>query len=86
MCRRISNKVAEKFEWAEIESRILADVSGIDAGTYAGILSQQRRDLSDADLAAMVRSGSDGSLKTSIQSHLRQLAAQRQVASKKGRS
>ena len=80
------NRVAEKFEWAEIESRILADVSAIDAGTYAGILSQQRRDLRDVDLAAMVRSGSDGSLKTSILSHLRQVAAQRQVASKKGRS
>jgi enoyl-CoA hydratase/carnithine racemase len=66
-------KVAEKSGWTDIESRILADVSAIDAGTYAGILSQQRRDLRDSDLAALVRSGSDGSL--SILSNLRRMAA-----------
>ena len=78
-------RVAEKSGWTDIESRILADVSAIDAGTYAGILSQQRRDLRDSDLAALVRSGSDGSLKASILSHLRQMAAQRETAAGKAR-
>ena len=77
-------KIAEKSEWMDIESRILTDVSSIDAGTYDGILSQQRRDLRDSDLAALVRSGSEGSLKTNILSHLRHAAAQRDTASKKG--
>ena len=77
-------KIAEKSAWMDIESRILTDVSSIDAGTYAGILSQQRRDLRDSDLAALVRSGSEGSLKTNILAHLRHVAAQRDAASKKG--
>ena len=77
-------KIAEKSAWMDIESRILTDVSSIDAGTYAGILSQQRRDLRDSDLAALVRSGSEGSLKTNILSHLRHVAAQRDAVSKKG--
>ena len=76
-------KIAEKSSWMDIESRILTDVSSIDAGTYAGILSQQRRDLRDSDLAALVRSGSEGSLKQNILSHLRHVAAQRHATSKK---
>ena len=67
----------------DIESRILTDVSSIDAVTYAGILSQQRRNLRDSDLAALVRSGSEGSLKQNILSHLRHVAAQRHATSKK---
>mgnify|MGYP001192621606 CR=1 FL=1 len=35
-------KVAAKSGWTDIESRILADASAIDAGTYAGILARQR--------------------------------------------
>ena len=76
-------KIAEKSAWMDIESRILTDVSSIDAVTYAGILSQQRRDLRDSDLAALVRSGSEGSLKQNILSHLRHVAAQRHATSKK---
>ncbi len=68
------NKIVEDTVWKDVESKILAQVNAVDATTFSRLLSQQRRDLRDGDLAELVRSAADGSIKSRILSYLRQVA------------
>jgi len=53
----------------------LAEVSALNPLTFTRISSQLRREMKDADLAELVRSATDGSVKARILAYVDEMAA-----------
>lgn len=63
--------------WHDIQTAVLAQASAMDPLTFNRLSSHQRRDHRDADLAELVRSATDGSVKARILAYLDEMAAAR---------
>lgn len=70
-------EIADQAEWPDIVERIEAQVNGLDERTYRRLVDRQRQDSRDSDLAELVRSASDGSVKARILAYLAEMAAAR---------
>ena len=63
-------QIADKQEWADIETAVLAKASALAPATFTRLSSQLRQDFRDSDLAELVRSTTDWSVKERILSYL----------------
>ena len=63
-------QIADKQEWSDIETAVLAKASALAPATFTRLSSQLRQDFSDSDLAELVRSTTDWSVKERILSYL----------------
>ena len=62
--------VIGKGGWEEIKNEVLSKVSCLTYGVFKQLSSQQREDQCSADMAALVSSAMEGSVKNRIQSYL----------------
>lgn len=69
--------VGGREDWDDIEKAVLAQVNALDPLTFNRLSSRQRHDHRDADLAELVRSATDGSVKARILAYLDEMAAAR---------
>ena len=75
LCAGVITHIAGQEEWESITQNVLAEVSALDPLTFTRISSQLRREMKDADLAELVRSATDGSVKARILAYLDEMAA-----------
>ena len=72
------SEIAEQDDWPGIIERIEARVIALDAETFRRLSDRQRTDTRDEDMAELVRSASDGSVRARILAYLDEMAAARQ--------
>ncbi len=70
-------EIADQGDWPDIVERIEGQANGLDDDTYRRLVERQRQDTRDGDLAALVRSAANGSVKARIMSYLSEMAAAR---------
>ena len=63
-------RVAQDSEWPTIEAEVLEQAAALSPGTFSALMSRMHEDTGDGDLAALVRSASEGSVKERIQAYL----------------
>ena len=62
--------IIERVRWEEIKNEVLSKVSCLTYGAFDQLSSQQREDQCNADMAALVDSAMEGSVKNRILSYL----------------
>ncbi|MEM7056663.1 MAG: enoyl-CoA hydratase/isomerase family protein [Pseudomonadota bacterium] len=72
-------EAVDKDTWSLATDRILGQVLALDAGTFAALSSRKRQDTREADLAALVRSATNGSVKERVSAYLSEMAAARTI-------
>lgn len=76
-------QIAAPSDWPAAEASVLAQADPLAPATFAALSSRMADDTRDADLAALVRSAVEGSLKARVKAYLAEVAAAR-AATKKG--
>ena len=62
--------IKEYEEWADVEEKVFSQVKQTDVKTYAELASQMRPNHRNSDMAALVRSASNNSVQSRIQTYL----------------
>jgi len=62
--------IKEYDEWADVEEKVFSQVKQTDVKTYAELASQMRPNHRNSDIAALVRSASNNSVQSRIQTYL----------------
>lgn len=75
------NGIREVADWPDQTAQVLSQVTPLSAETFASLSARQRQDTRDADLAALVHSATQGSVKASVQRYLDEVATKRQAKS-----
>ncbi|MCP5083997.1 MAG: enoyl-CoA hydratase/isomerase family protein [Alphaproteobacteria bacterium] len=79
-CKFIQD-IAERSAWPEAESRALEAVLTLSAANFAAMTERTRQSDRKADMAALLRSASTGSIKERIQAYLDTLASSKTAKS-----
>ena len=72
-----------KEGWEEIKNEVLSKVSFLTYGAFNQLSSQQRKDQCNADMAALVGSAIEGSVKNRILSYLDLMSGEKKLGSNK---
>ena len=75
------NAIADPDCWPEQVAEVLGKVTPLDADTYAELAERRREDTREADMAALVQSVTNGSVKAKIQDYLEEIAAHKAAKS-----
>ena len=75
--------IIEREGWEEIKNEVLSKVSCLTYGAFDQLSSQQREDQCSADMAALVGSAMEGSVKNRILSYLDLTSGEKKVRSNK---
>jgi enoyl-CoA hydratase len=75
--------IIETGGWEELKNEVLSKVSGLTYGAFKQLSSQQRKDQCNADMAALVGSAIEGSVKNRILSYLDLMSGKKKVKSNK---
>ena len=70
-------EVAGNDTWSSVTDRILGQVLALDADTFAALSARKRHNTRNADLAALVQSATNGSVRDRIRAYLSEMAAAR---------
>jgi len=73
-CKFIQS-IADQSDWPEAENRALTSVLTLSAANFAAMTERTRQSDRKADMAALVRSASNGSIKARIEAYLSTLAS-----------
>ena len=73
------NAVSDVSDWPGRLDAALAQVTALDAETYAALAGRRRIDTRDADMAALVASATRGSITQKVQAYLDEMAAARKT-------
>lgn len=75
-------RIAPAEDWPAIEAEVLAKTAALSPDTFEALAARMRDDTRDGDLAALVRSAAEGSLKERVRGYLAEVAASRAAAHK----